>query len=62
MRTYNDLTIDTIVLTACCGAYAVAADGSARKHPKQVVRGESLTCEGCGKTPELVEEDVAWEG
>jgi hypothetical protein len=62
MRTYNDLTIETIVLTACCGAYAVAVDGSSRKHRKQVVKGESLTCEGCGKTPELVEEDVAWEG
>ena len=61
MRTYNGLNIETIVLTACCGAYPLGADGKPRKDPRQLIEGEALTCEGCGKTPELVQEEWAWE-
>lgn len=62
MRTYNGLTIDTIVLTACCGAHPVGPDGRERRTPKQLVEGETLTCPGCGEqTPKIEQEEVAWD-
>ena len=62
MRSYYDLTIDTIIVTACCGAYAITQNGRQRSRPSQLVPGETLTCEGCGgEHPVFVEEDVAWE-
>ena len=62
MRYHNDLAIVTNIDTACCGAYALSADGQERRKPSQVVPGEVLTCEGCGEEGcEVVEEDEAWE-
>ena len=62
MRHYNDLAIVTRIYTACCGAYALSADGQRRLKPSQVAQGESLTCEGCGEEGcEVVEEEDALE-
>lgn len=61
MRTYDNLTIDTILVTACCGAYAVRQNGEQVKRPRQLVAGEPLVCEGCGDSPELIEEEVAYD-
>jgi hypothetical protein len=61
MRTYNDLVIDTILVTACCGDYAVRQNGEQVKRPSQLVAGEPLICEGCGDSPELIEEEVAYD-
>lgn len=62
MRHYNGLTIVTRIYTTCCGAYALSANGQERRRSSQIVPGEVLTCEGCGKQGcEVAEEDEAWE-
>ena len=61
MRHYNDLAIVTRVYTDCCGAYALSADGQRRLKSSQIVPGEALICDGCGKAANAVEEDEAWE-